>query len=88
MKKLIEALIGLEDFKQTDEFQRMKEITDLEEQGYASGPVLAKLLGLTPEELLESILTIKERQSANNATRDEGVKRWCHDNIAKDDESH
>ena len=87
MKGLIEALIKLDEFKQTDEFQRLKEIEGLEEQGYASGPVLSNLLGLTPAELLESILNMKERQSADNATRDEGVKRWCLDQL-KDDESH
>ena len=86
MKSPIEVIIGLKEFEDSEEFQRLRAIEDPEAQGYASGSILASILGATPEELLQSM--VDSPSIIMHAERDKGVKRWCHDNIAKDDESH
>ena len=77
MKSPIEVIIGLKEFENSEEFQRLKAIKDPEEQGYAAGQYLAAILGMTPEELLQSL---SDKPDSRNPERENGVRRWCLDN--------
>ena len=86
MKSPIEVIIGLKEFEDSEEFQRLKAIKDREAQGYASAPYLVNILGMTPEELLQSLLD--NPAAPKDAVRDAGVRRWCNDNMAASNGPH
>ena len=76
MNSKLEALSRLAESR--DEMDRINLIADLEEQGYAAGPVLVHASGATPEQLLASIILTAEDNEVN-VPRSIGVIRWCLD---------
>jgi hypothetical protein len=61
----------------------IQEIEDFEEQGYATGPIIADATYLSPGELLIQMLTTtRQSDSRVDLERTIGVIRWCLDNRA------
>ena len=61
----------------------IQEIGSHEEQGYATGPIIADATYLSPGELLIHMLTTtRQSDSRVDLERTVGVIRWCLDNRA------
>jgi hypothetical protein len=61
----------------------IKDIDSHEEQGYASGPIIASTVNLAPGQLLLQMLSVtRPDDSLADQQRTVGVLRWCLDNRA------
>jgi hypothetical protein len=61
----------------------IKDIDSHEEQGYASGPIIASTVDLAPGQLLLQMLSVTRfSDSLADQQRTVGVLRWCLDNRA------
>ena len=83
MNNIAEALSVL--IANRDEFERIGELKDYEEQGYQSAPYLHQACGLSLTDMLARVIaTQPEDQKPEDQKRDAGVIRWCNEQLAKE----
>jgi len=64
-----------------EQLNAISELDNHEEQGYASGPIIASTVDLSPGELLLQMLSVTNfDDSLADQQRTVGVLRWCLDN--------